>query len=488
LVEAEGNRLQVLNMLRERGIDPYPHEYDLIQTIREVRGLPIGTYVKTAGRVKAIRKHGKAFFADLWDEGSKVQAYFKIDVLGEDSFALADAAIDLGDIVGVEGELFNTQMGELTILVRIWHLLVKALKTLPSDRYGIQDSETRYRKRYLTLLVNPRDRQVMQTRFKVLEEVRKFLWSHGFVEVDTPILQPIYGGASAKPFKTHVNALDEDWYLRISPELYLKRLTVAGFNRVFEIAKVFRNEDIDAQHNPEFTLMELYMAYADYNDIMNLTEKLITHLALNVAGTYRINYGDHEINLKPPYRRVKMFDALRDAGIDPEEVSDEELKGILQENGIVLRGGYTRGLALAEVFEKLCRDELVQPTFILDYPAETTPLCKQHRSRPGLIERFELYIDGMEVANAYTELNDPLLQERLLREQAERRGRGDEEAHMYDEDFVEALMYGMPPTGGLGIGIDRLVMILAEAPSIKDVIPFPMVKPKTVASPASNTY
>jgi lysyl-tRNA synthetase class 2 len=479
LVEAESNRLAALNMLRERGIDPYPHEYDLVQNIGTVRLLPIGTYVKTAGRVKAVRRHGRAFFVDLWDEDSKVQAYFKVDVLGEDSFALADAAIDLGDIVGVEGELFRTRMGELTILVRAWHMLAKALKTLPSDRYGIQDPETRYRKRYLTLLVNPRDRQIMEIRFKVLQEVRRFLWSHGFIEVDTPILQPIYGGASARPFRTHVNALDEDWYLRISPELYLKRLIVAGFNRVFEIAKVFRNEDIDAQHNPEFTLMELYMAYADYNDIMDLTEKLITHLALNVTGNLRINFGGREIDLRPPFRRVRMFDALRNAGIDPEGVSDDELRRMLEENGIVLRGGYSRGLAVAELFEKLCKDELVQPTFVLDYPAETTPLCKQHRSKPGLIERFELYIAGMEVANAYTELNDPLLQERLLREQAERRERGDEEAHMYDEDFVEALMYGMPPTGGLGIGIDRLVMILAEAPSIKDVIPFPMVKPKT---------
>jgi lysyl-tRNA synthetase class 2 len=486
MVEAEDDRLKVLRLLEEHGVSPYPHEYELRNTVRDVRCMPLGSYVKTAGRVKAVRRHGKAFFIDLWDEGERIQAYFKLDVLGGSLFHLANSAIDIGDIVGVEGELFNTRAGELTILLKDYSILAKALKTLPKEWHGIRDIETRYRKRYLALLVNPRDREIILTRFRVISEVRRFLESRGFIEVDTPILQPVYGGASARPFKTYVNALNEEWYLRISPEIYLKKLIVSGFNRIFEIARVFRNEDIDAQHNPEFTLMELYMAYADYEDIMKLTEELIEHLALSILGRDYVKINGQIVSLKKPFKRMTMFDALRRyAGIEPDEISDEEIADILKENNIVLKAGYSRGLALAEIFEKLCRSSLVQPIFITDYPSETTPLCKPHRSKPGLIERFELYITGLEIANAYTELNNPILQEKLLMEQASRRALGDEEAHMYDEDFIEALMYGMPPTGGLGVGIDRLVMILSEATSIKDVIPFPMMKPRTIVADTS---
>ncbi len=475
----EEGRLKALNILRENGIDPYPHKYQITHTIQEARNKPIGAHVKTAGRIRAIRKHGRAFFADLWDEGTKIQTYFKIDILGEDRFKLAQTTFDTGDIIGVEGETFLTRKGELTILVKSFTILSKALNTPPKEWYGIRDKEIRYRKRYLDILINQEVRQAFETRFRIISEIRNFLNSKGFIEVETPILQPIYGGASARPFKTHVNALGQEWYLRISPELYLKRLIIAGFNKIYEIGKVFRNEDIDVSHNPEFTIMELYWAYADYNDIMNLTEELIEHLALNIIKRETIRINGNEIHLTRPFKRITMYEALRKiAGIDPERISDEEIKEIMRTNEITLRGGYSRGLALAEIFEKLCEDELIQPTFILDHPIETTPLCKPHRSKPGLIERFELYINGIELANAYTELNDPILQERLLIEQAKRRELGDEEAHMYDADFVEALSYGMPPTGGLGIGIDRLVMALLNLETILE----------TVISPRSPKY
>jgi lysyl-tRNA synthetase class 2 len=373
--------------------------------------------------------------------------------------------------------LFFTKVGELTLLVEDFRILCKALLSLPSIKYGIHDTEIRYRKRYLDLLINERTRETFILRSKIINEIRSFLNSKGFIEIETPILQPIYGGANAKPFKTHVNFLNEDWYLRISPELYLKRLVIGGINKVYEIGKVFRNEDIDVEHNPEFTMIEIYQSYVDYNDVMKLTEELISTVALKVLGKLEIEYGEYKINLALPWKRITMYDAIKMfSGFDVKKISDNEIIDILEQYKIKIPGGYNRGLAIAKLFDIYCKDNLIQPTFIIDHPKETTPLCKLHRENKELIERFELYIAKMELANAYTELNDPVLQHQFFLEEMNRRTLGDEEAHQYDEDFIEAMCYGMPPIGGLGIGIDRLVMIFTGNTSIKEVIPFPMMK------------
>ncbi|TRM73581.1 lysine--tRNA ligase, partial [Sulfolobus sp. E5] len=325
-------------------------------------------------------------------------------------------------------------------------------------------------------------RRAMEIRYSAIRSIREYLYSKGFIEVETPVVQPVYGGALARPFRTHVNYLNEDWYLRIALELYLKRYIIGGFNKVFEIGKVFRNEDIDVTHNPEFTLLELYWAYADYNDIMNLTEDLIRTVAKRVLNTTKITYSKYEIDLEKPFRRVSMFEALSEAlGKNVEGMTDEELTELMKKYGLIPRGNkYIRGLMIEKLFDKLVVPNIVDPTFITDYPIETTPLCKPHRSKQGLVERFELFIAGMEFANAYTELNDPILQDKLFKEEQEMFKRGDEEAHPYDKDFIRALSYGMPPTGGLGIGIDRLIMLLTNNYSIKEVIPFPMISSKVI--------
>ena len=483
------NRLRVVEELRSRGVNPYPHKFEFTHTIAQIRELaknypvshdPFYRGIRTVGRVANIRRHGKASFVDIFDEGERLQLYLRVNELGE-RFEEFHRFIDRGDIIGVEGDLFYTLKGELTLLVRNYELLSKALLEPPD--WSKYTTEWRYTHRYLDLLYNSEARRVIQTRFRVIQAIREFLNSRGFLEVETPVLQPVYGGALAKPFKTHVNALDEDWYLRISLELYLKRFIVGGFDKVYEIGKVFRNEDIDVHHNPEFTMLELYWAYADYNDVMKLTEEMISQVAVKVLGSSTVKYpigeGRYvEINLTAPFKRVTMYEALSsELGRDVEKMSDEELRRLMDENRLMPRGGqYVRGFMIEKLFDKLVAPKLIQPTFVTDYPQETTPLCKPHRSKPGLIERFELYIAGLELANAYTELNDPVLQHKFFEEETERFKRGDEEAHPYDYDFVMALSYGMPPTGGLGVGIDRLVMVLIGQYSIKEVIPFPMVK------------
>jgi len=479
------------------GIYPYPHKYSITHTlsqiVRENSGhITYTGFIRTAGRVMSIRKHGKSTFIDLFDQGKRLQAYFKADILGN-RYKIFLKHVRRGDIIGVEGKLFRTRVGELTILVRDYEILCKALYSPPSQWYGFKDVEERYRRRYLDLLLNKKVRRIFILRSKIISEIRKFLEEKGFIEVETPTLQPVYGGAAAKPFKTYVNALDEEWYLRISPELYLKRLVVGGLNKVFEICKNFRNEDIDAKHNPEFTKIEIYEAYADYNDMMKLTEEMISTVAQKVLGNTKMKYPikikrnnevetrEVEIVFSPPWKRMTMFEAIKTYSpehFDVEDMSDKEIKEELEKLGLEIPGGYNRGLAIAKLFEEYCEEHLIQPTFILDYPKETTPLSKPHRKNPSLIERFEGYIAGMEIANAYTELNDPVLQDELFREQLERKRRGDIEAHEYDYDFVEALRYGMPPTGGLGIGIDRLIMIFVGATSIKEVILFPMLRRK----------
>jgi len=478
-------RKQLREELIRQGINPYPHIPKYMPTpVKEVISNPqVNSYVAVAGRIASIRRHGKLVFFDIIDDGYRIQAMINKATIGEERFEWFLKYINLGDFINVFGELFYTKRGELTINVRDYQLLTKALRS-PPVKWGhrILDPEVRYRKRYLDLMMTPQVRRILEIRFKTIEEIRKFMWDRGFIEVETPILQPVYGGAAARPFKTHIWALSEEWYLRISLELYLKRFIVAGFNKVFEIGKNFRNEDIDVLHNPEFTMMEAYEAYADYNKIMRLTEDLISTVAQKVLGTTKVRYkvNDEEvvIDLSPPYKRIKLVEGLKEyAGIDVESLSDEDIKELLRRNNIVLSGGYDRGRAIVKLFDKLVgREHLIKPTFVIDFPASSSPLTKPHREDPRYAERFELYIAGIELANAYTELNDPVLQEEFFRKEEERRKLGDLEAHPYDWDFIEALEYGMPPTGGLGLGIDRLVMIFTGTNSIKEVIPFPMLK------------
>lgn len=475
-------RLKTLKEIENEGINPYPHIFKPTVEVSEIVSNPndfLGKKVKIAGRVMSVRKHGKLIFCDIVDNGYKIQIMSRLNELGEEKFKKFDRWIEKGDFIGIEGEVIRTKRGELTVLVTSFKILAKSLISLPDQWFGLKDVDERYRKRYLDIILNKKIRENFEKRFKLIDEVRNFFKSKGFVEVDTPTLQPVYGGAYAKPFITHVNYLDEDWYLRISDELYLKRMIIAGFNKVFEICKDFRNESVDVKHNPEFTMIEAYQAYADYNDMMKIVEELFDHLTkvFGIEKVKRIVDGkEYEINLKPPFRRITIFDAIREyLGIDPEKVSDEKIKEILKANEIEVKP-YNRGLALTEIFDELVSPKFIQPTFALDYPIESTPLAKPHRSKPGLVERFELFIGGIEFANAYTELNNPIIQNRLFKQQAEMRDLGFEEAHQYDEDFIEAMMYGMPPTGGLGIGIDRLVMLFTENYSIKEAILWPMMK------------
>ena len=496
--------------------------------------------VKVAGRIMALRVHGALSFADLYDEGYRIQLFVSKDILkGKYDWFIDN--VRRGDIVWVKGPLFRTKRGELSIKVNDYKMLAKCMYVLQHTWIGIEDPELRLRKRYLDMVLNLEVFERMKTRFNIIREIRLWMYNHGFYETDTPILQPVYGGAAAKPFITHVNALDEDWFLRIAPELYLKRLLVAGFNKVFEIGKVFRNEDIDVTHHPEFSMMEAYIAYADYNDMMELAEQLISDLALRLTGGYLIRYpvdlervgtwylerldrdkvkeyleytlwsysgrkrkisigsstvneflksplkwlkkriGEArlfmEIDLKPPYPRHRLLDLLREhIGIDPVTISDREIMELLEQRQIVIKGGYNRDIALVKLFEHYIEKKLVEPTFVIDYPKASSPLARPHRMNPKLVERFELFIAGLEVANGYTEQNNAYEQYIAFREQEERRRHGDEEAQEPDYDFVEALCVGMPPAGGIGIGIDRLVMLFTGITSIKEAIPFPMVK------------
>jgi len=473
-------RLEKLRKLQELGINPYPPKFEKKHTCAQAKEL-LGKKAKTAGRIMAIRAHGRIAFFDLVDSSGKIQLWFQERKLGKDKYRLLKH-LDVGDFVGAEGKVVKTKAGEITIEVTDFQILAKSLRPLPDQWYGLKDIEERYRKRYLDLIMNPKVRDVFQKRSQIIQAMRDFLDQKGFLEVETPTLQPIYGGASARPFITHHNALDIDLYLKISDELYLKRLIIGGFEKVYEIDHDFRNEGIDKTHNPEFTMMECYWAWADYQDMMRLTEEMVAYIAEKVLGTTKVEFQGHKIDLKPPWRRMPMYQAIKKyLGWDPEEISDRELKKKLEEKGVELAGGYNRGLAIAELFEEV-EPKLIQPVFITDFPKETTMLSKLHRRNPDLIERFEPYIAGWEIGNAYSELNDPLLQRKFFEEQVKRQAAGDEEAHPMDEDFIEALEYGMPPTGGLGIGVDRLVMLLTNQASIRDVILFPTLKPKQVNS------
>lgn len=475
-------RREKLADLQARGKDPYLHtKYErtscakeIVEKFEEMEG----SVVSIAGRIMSKRDMGKASFLDLADQSGRIQIYARIDVMGEEAYEEMKKW-DIGDIVGVKGEVFRTRRGEISIKCSEMVLLSKSLIPLPEKFHGLKDTDLRYRQRYVDLIVNPDVRDTFVKRSQIIREIRTFLDSQGFLEVETPVLHPIAGGAAARPFITHHNALDMQLYLRIALELHLKRLIVGGFDKVYEIGRVFRNEGISTRHNPEFTLLELYQAYTNFEGMMDLTENLIRTVAHKVLGTGQITFGGVELDLDQPFRRLSMLDAVRQyAGIDFEAVATlEEAKAIAKEHELAVEPHHGKGDILNMLFEKYCEEKIIQPTFILGHPVEISPLAKRNPEKPGYTERFELFIIGREYANAFSELNDPLDQrERFLR-QAALKAAGDEEANDVDEDFLTALEYGMPPTGGLGIGIDRLVMMLTDSPSIRDVIFFPTMKP-----------
>jgi lysyl-tRNA synthetase class 2 len=474
-------RIEKLEAIKKTGVNPYPAKFEKKDNIFQAKN-SFGKEVTVAGRIVGLRPHGKLTFVDLLDETGKIQVAFQKDKLKDYSFL---ENLDLGDFLGVSGIVDKTVAGETTVFAEDFTLLSKALLPLPSTWYGLKDVETRFRKKYLDLLINEDVKKIATNRAKILLALRKFLDEKDFIELETPILQPIYGGAAAKPFKTRYNALGQDFFLRISDELYLKRAIIGGFEKVFEIGKDFRNEGIDKTHSPEFTMLELYQAYADYEDMMKLTETMFEYVAVKILGTAKVEFEGKKVDFSKPWKKIPMKEALKIyAKIDVDKLSDEALKkeikkhGLKYENEPSLTGvaaGFSRGVAIATLFE-MVTGKLIEPTFVTDFPRETTALCKLHRNDQSLIERFEPYVFGIEMGNAYSELNDPLVQKEFFDEQQKAKKSGDEEAHPMDEDFLEALEYGMPPTGGLGIGIDRLVMILTGVKSIREAILFPTLK------------
>ena len=438
-----------------------------------------GQTVSVAGRMMSKRVMGKASFIHIKDLQGQIQCYVTRDDLGEEAYA-AFKKLDIGDIVGVSGFVFKTKMGEVTIHARELTLLSKSLLPLPEKFHGLSDTDLRYRQRYVDLIMNDDVRETFVKRSRILHEIRSFLDDRGFMEVETPMLVYNAGGAAARPFNTHYNALNADVKLRISLELYLKRLIIGGLEKVYEIGRVFRNEGIDTKHNPEFTMLELYQAYTDYNGMMELTESLFRHLAQSVCGSSVITYGDRQLDLGSPFRRLTMTDAIREeTGIDFDAIgSDEEAKALAKERGIAFEDRHKKGDIVNLFFDEYCEDKMIQPTFIMDHPIEISPLTKKKPSDPTKVERFELYINGWEMCNAYSELNDPIDQRERFKAQDALADAGDEEANHTDEDFLRAMEIGMPPTGGIGYGIDRLVMLLTDSASIRDVLFFPTLKPE----------
>jgi lysyl-tRNA synthetase, class II len=471
-----------LERLRESGVDPFPHDFDDREEIAAVRerhdGLEAGTEsgesVRAAGRITARRGHGKAAFIDLRDRSGQLQLHSRADVLGDDSHERL-IGLDVGDFVGVEGEVFASKRGELSIRVDDWWLLSKSLRPLPSDYYGLEDTETRYRRRELDLIANPEVREMFEARARTIAEVRSWLDARGFLEVETPVLQPLYGGALARPFTTHHNALDRDLYLRIATELYLKRLIIGGIERVYELGKDFRNEGVSHKHNPEFTMLEWYEAYADYEKTAHDLEMLVAEVAERVLGTAKVKRGEVEIDWAPPWRRLTLREAILErAGIDVAEHPTRE--ALAKAIGTEPDPQEGWGKLVDGLLSKEVEPGLIQPTFLFDYPVELSPFAKAHRTEEGMVERWEAFAGGVEIANSFTELNDPDEQRRRFEQQAAEVARGDEEAQPFDEAFVEALEQGMPPTGGVGLGIDRLVMMLTGAQTLREVLLFPAMR------------
>lgn len=497
LSEQEIIRREKLEKLTQMGINAFPaEEYTITDTTESIKNnFEEGKKVKLAGRLVSRRIQGKASFAELQDSLGRVQVYFNRDeICPDDNKDLYNEVykhlLDIGDIIGIEGELFKTQVGEMTVMVKNFTLLTKTLRPLPfakTDENGVvhdafNDPELRYRQRYVDLVVNPHVKETFVKRTKLFNAMRQFFNDAGYFEVETPVLQPIPGGASARPFITHHNALDIPLYLRIANELYLKRLIVGGFDGVYEFSKNFRNEGMDRTHNPEFTAMEIYVAYKDYNWMMDFTEKLLEHCAIAVNGTTKATFGEHEIDFKAPYERISMTDAIKKfTGFDITGKTEEELRTFAKSIGIEVDETMGKGKLIDEIFGEKCEGNFIQPTFITDYPVEMSPLTKKHRSKEGLTERFELMVCGKEIANAYSELNDPIDQRERFEEQLRLSEKGDDEAMFIDQDFLRALEYGMPPTAGLGIGIDRLIMFLTNNASIQEVLFFPQMKPEKKA-------
>lgn len=494
LSEQEIVRREKLAKLRELGIDPYPAElFPVTDTSKSIKtAYQEGKKVVIAGRLMSRRIQGKASFAELQDSEGRIQVYFNRDeICPDDDKTLYNEVykklLDIGDIIGVHGELFTTQVGEKTVMVKELKVLSKSLRPLPLPKVDadgnvfdeFNDPEQRYRQRYVDLVVNPQVKDTFIKRTKITNSIREFFNAKGYLEVETPILQPIPGGAAARPFMTHHNALNIPLYLRIANELYLKRLIVGGFDGVYEFAKDFRNEGMDRTHNPEFTVMELYVAYKDYNWMMNTTEKLLEKVALDSNGSTEVTVGEHQINFKAPYPRVPILQAIKDhTGFDVAGMDENQLREVAQKLGIEVDETMGVGKLIDEIFGEKCEHHYVQPTFIIDYPKEMSPLTKEHRSNPALTERFELMVNGKELANAYSELNDPIDQRERFEDQLKLSEKGDDEAMFIDQDFLRALEYGMPPTSGIGIGIDRLVMFMTNNASIQEVLFFPQMRPE----------
>jgi lysyl-tRNA synthetase class 2 len=479
------DRLKKLDELRAEGVNPYPYKYNVTSTSEKIKCENVaiapeehtGETVRVAGRIVLFRRMGKVAFLTINDHEGKIQLYLRADDIGQKYELLKK--FDLGDFIGAEGEIFKTKMGEISVYVKDFEMLSKAIRPIPDKFHGIHDLELKYRKRYLDLFMNPSSKEILHKRMLMTRFIREFMDSNKFVEVETPILHPIYGGAAAKPFKTFHNDLKMELFLRISPELYLKRLIVGGFDRVYDINKNFRNEDIDTTHNPEFTMLEAYQAYADYNDMMKLVEDMYESVSLKVNGSTKSHFRGHEIDFKAPWKRITMLDAIEEhAGIDASNMSIEELEQFVLNHRIEFDKDQTWGNYVIAIFEHFCEDKFIQPTLVIDHPEESTPLCKRHRTDKRLIERFEAFCCGMELCNAYSELNDPVHQRKLLEEQARQLKKGNEEANPIDEDFLEAIEHGMPPTGGIGIGLDRMAMLILGQESIRDVILFPTMKPE----------
>lgn len=482
-------RREKLHNLREQGIDPFGKRFERTNATNDLLRL-YGEFskeeleekeisVSIAGRIMTKRGKGKAGFAHIQDLHGQVQIYVRKDAVGDEEYELFKTA-DLGDLVGIEGKVFKTNVGELSVKATGFTLLTKSLRPLPDKYHGLKDVEQRYRQRYLDLITSMESRETFVTRSKIIREMRRYLDDNGYLEVETPMMHAIAGGASARPFITHHNALDMELYMRIAIELHLKRLIVGGLEKVYEIGRVFRNEGVSTRHNPEFTMIELYEAYADYKDIMKLTENMVAHIAKQVLGTTTIQYGDYEINLEPEWTRLHMVDAIKEhSGADFwNPMSVEEARELAKEHNVEIKDTMEVGHIINEFFEQKVEDKLIQPTFIYGHPVEISPLAKKNDEDPRFTDRFELFIVAREHANAFTELNDPIDQKERFEAQLKEREQGNDEAHMMDDDYIEALEYGMPPTGGLGIGIDRLVMLLTNAPSIRDVLLFPAMRHK----------
>ncbi|MEK5322764.1 lysine--tRNA ligase [Aeribacillus sp. FSL M8-0254] len=482
-------RREKLHALKDKGIDPFGKKFERSHQAIELKEQygeftkeeleEKNIFVSIAGRIMTKRGKGKAGFAHIQDLSGQIQIYVRKDSVGEDQYEIFDMA-DLGDLVGVKGTVFKTKVGELSVKATEFVLLTKALRPLPDKYHGLKDIEQRYRQRYLDLIMNPDSKNTFITRSKIIQSMRRYLDSHGYLEVETPMMHSIAGGAAARPFITHHNALDMPLYMRIAIELHLKRLIVGGLEKVYEIGRVFRNEGVSTRHNPEFTMLELYEAYADFHDIMELTENMIAHIAQEVLGTTTIQYDEYEVDLKPKWKRLHMVDAIKEyTNVDFWNVtSAEEARALAEEHGVEINENMQYGHIVNEFFEQKVEDKLIQPTFIYGHPVEISPLAKKNEADPRFTDRFELFIVGREHANAFTELNDPIDQRERFEAQLKEREQGNDEAHMMDEDFIEALEYGMPPTGGLGIGIDRLVMLLTNSPSIRDVLLFPQMRNK----------